>query len=120
MEVGSQEWWADKHKLTEMKKQTSSAESNARAQTEIARNRNQMVTATFKMLAEQQIANKQQQETNDILKSQCEELKRRNDILQEENKTKSKELKHSKTVNWVAIGVSAASLATAILVAIFK
>ena len=81
----------------------------------IANQQNKTNDLLSNVIIAQQEANKNQSETNKILRSQCEELKRRNEILEFENKEKSKELKVSIIFNVIMTSISIISLIISIL-----
>ena len=47
-----------------------------------------------------------QNESNKIIQSQCDELKRQNELLQEQNISQTKELKKQKIWNWITYGIT--------------
>lgn len=51
---------------------------------------------------------KEQIESNKIIQQQCNELKRQNDLLQEQNINQAKELKRQKIWNWITYGITTA------------
>ena len=51
---------------------------------------------------------KEQIESNTIIQKQCDELKRQNDLLQEQNINQAKELKRQKIWNWITYGITTA------------
>lgn len=71
--------------------------------------------STSNLALEQVKANKLQKETNDLLKKQCDELAKRNDILETELKSAKNQNRWSMMVNVITILISIGSLITAIL-----
>ena len=61
---------------------------------------------------------KEQIESNKIIQQQCDELKRQNDLLQEQNINQAKELKRQKIWNWITYGITTA-IAVASVIATF-
>lgn len=61
---------------------------------------------------------KEQIESNKIIQQQCDELKRQNDLLQEQNINQEKELKQQKIWNWITYGITTA-IAVASVIATF-
>lgn len=47
-----------------------------------------------------------QNESNKIIQSQCDELKRQNELLQEQNISQTKELKKQRIWNWITYGIT--------------
>lgn len=61
-----------------------------------------------------------QRQSNLILEKQCNELQKRNDILEKELEESRKETKRSVLFNIVSSAIAAASLVATILIAIFS
>ena len=61
-----------------------------------------------------------QKQSNLILEKQCNELQKRNDILEKELEDSRKETKRSVLFNIISSAIAAASLAVTILIAIFS
>lgn len=76
---------------------------------------NDVANATLKLANEQINANKLQQQANEIIKLQCEELSRRNKILEDELTDAKKQARTALIVNIFTILISIGSLITAIL-----
>lgn len=75
------------------------------------------MTSAISKLVNEQI------ESNKIIQKQCDELKRQNDLLQEQNINQAKELKRLKIWNWITYGITTAiALASVIgtFIGIFK
>ena len=69
---------------------------------------NQMTSAIYELV-------NTQQESNRIIESQCEELKRQNKILEEQNKSQAQELKHQKIWNWITYGITTLIAITSVI-----
>ena len=76
---------------------------------------NDVANATLMLANEQINANKLQQQANEIIKLQCEELSRRNKILEDELTDAKKQERTALIVNIFTILISIGSLITAIL-----
>lgn len=70
------------------------------------------MTSAISKLVNEQI------ESNKIIQKQCDELKRQNDLLQEQNINQAKELKRLKIWNWITYGITTA-IAVASVIATF-
>ncbi len=76
---------------------------------------NDVANSTLMLANEQIKANKLQQQANEIINQQCEELSRRNKILETELSNAKKQQRNALIVNIVTILISIGSLITAIL-----
>lgn len=75
----------------------------------------QVAEATNKLASNQQQANILQKETNTVLQKQCDELMKRNAILESELKSSNKQNKISVGINVASIAIALASLIVAII-----
>lgn len=75
----------------------------------------QVAQSTSDLAQAQVQANSIQKETNDLLKIQCDQLSKRNEILEHELKNAQKQSKWSLAVNIITIFISLSSLVVAIL-----